>query len=88
MGFRVVVTVPHSEEDFPDIYSIEEYTGEIYLKKEDASKELEEAKNDPKYPEAWVQFQCDNDCYYCEFYNAKYDTCRIDNLVTKSKGGE
>ena len=91
MGYLVVVTVPHPEEYFPDLFSTEEYSGDHYHTREEALPELEEAKKDPRFPEAWVEFRCDDDCEHCEMYNASSDLCGlIETLYSKisEKGGD
>lgn len=88
MGYVVVVTIPHSEADFPDIYHVEEYSGDHYRTKEEALPELEEAKKDPKYPEAWIEFRCDDDCEHCNYYQLSGDICTLYvDFENKTKGG-
>ncbi len=89
MGYVVVVAIPHSEADFPDIYHIEEYS-DHYNHKSEALPELEEAKKDPKYPEAWIEFRCDDKCEECEFYQQEGDICKLvldADKFYKAKGG-
>ncbi len=90
MGYVVVVSIPHSEEDFPDIFHIEPYSGDHYRTKEEALPELEEAKKDPKFPEAWVEFRCDDVCEECYFYQKDGDICKLVmdfEKFYKAKGG-
>lgn len=90
MGYVVVVEVPHPEEYFPDLYHVEEYSDHYRTKKE-ALPELEEAKKDPKYPDAWIEFRCDDKCEECEFYQIDGDICKLvfsSEGIIKSNGGE
>lgn len=89
MGYVVVVTIPHSEADFPDLFHFEEYS-DHYKYRLEALPELEEAKADPRYQEAWIEFRCDDICEECEFYQQEGDICKLvldENKYYKVKGG-
>jgi hypothetical protein len=74
--YYVVVTVPTPEDAFPDLFH-KEYYSDGYKTKQEALPELEEAKNDSRFIDAWIEFTCDDQCEECEFFDQESDICRL-----------
>ena len=87
MGYVVVVEIPSNIGDFPYIMHTELYSGDHYRTRNEAIPELEEAKKNPQFPEAWIEFRCNDNCENCEHYVKSSDLCGlVETLYSSGKG--
>lgn len=87
MGYVVVVDIPSNMGDFPHIMHTELYSGDHYRTGKEALPELEEAKKNPQFPGAWIEFRCNDDCENCDLYVKSSDLCGLcENTYSIGKG--
>lgn len=77
MGYVVVVDIPSNMGDSPHIFHTELYSGDHYRTRNEALPELEEAKKNPQYVGAWIEFRCNGDCETCAQYVKSSDLCGL-----------
>ena len=87
MGYVVVVDIPSNMGDFPHVFHTELYSGDHYRTRNEALPELEEAKKNPQFVGAWIEFRCDDDCGNCDLYVKSSDLCRLVGTVYSSGKG-
>lgn len=77
MGYVVVVDIPSNMGDFPHVFHTELYSGDHYRTRNEALPELEEAKKNPQFVGAWIEFRCNDDCETCAQYVKSSDLCGL-----------
>lgn len=87
MGYVVVVDIPSNTGDFTHIFHTELYSGDHYRTRNEALPELEEAKKNPKFVGAWIEFRCNDDCGNCNLYVKSSDLCGLVETVYSSGKG-
>lgn len=87
MGYVVVVDIPPNMGDFPHIFHTELYSGDHYRTRNEALPELEEAKKNPQFVGAWIEFRCNDDCENCDLYVKSSDLCGLVETVYSSGKG-